>query len=402
MLNALDERAIQRTRRPVLLLGMLGPALAMLVIFALGWFPLHGTILQAADDIRANELRETHGLAVYNGDLIAQHLQRHQERLEKEAAHPRFIALVEAASREADFAAPARQELQSYITDMHLRHANDIRADFWLVDDAEGRELANSPLARSRSGINGRYRFRDYFHGQGRDYAADDPRVATLGPVRRPHRSVVYLSKDRDGGDIYSVAYSVPIGPKDKPVGVLATTIALGNLHQDSFSKNMFGVLVDMRPGPGGRRGLILQHPELVRLHHVGAPPADMLHFLAPDQVELLDRIRAADQRRDPSLAAMSVIEDYQDPLAARSAAYGGAWMAAIDPIIMGDTDTGWVLILQGRESDTLGWVEPVMHRLGRGLLWRGAIGVTLVILVVTALSSYVVRTLYRSSRADR
>lgn len=95
----------------------------------------------------------------------------------------------------------------------------------------------------------------------------------------------------------------------------------------------------------------------------------------------------------------------HEDPLAARNPEkYGGLWLAAIEPVFIRvgaeERDTGWVVIVQGAKEDALGWVDGTIAKLKQGLLWRSLIGLTGVLIVVTALSSLVVRALDRASRA--
>ena len=38
----------------------------------------------------------------------------------------------------------------------------------------------------------------------------------------------------------------------------------------------------------------------------------------------------------------------YRDPVGGE---FGGPWLAAFEPVVVGDSDTGWVVIAQERES---------------------------------------------------
>jgi len=408
VLDALDERALRRTRRPVLLLGMLGPALALLVVCVLGWFPLRNTIQTAAEELRDEQLAEQRGAARFNATVIREQIEKRFRTLEKEAAADDLRRRLDSAS--ADAAAP-RLELQRYLTDLHVRNANDFKALFWFVDNARGIELAISPLEKGKDTIGKDFRWRDYFHGQGRDYAADDPRVATLMPLRAPHRSAIFQSTATDAGRPYSVAFSTPIWPADRndagsPSGILATSVELGDFGQMRINEHEWVVLVDMNTPVRGRRGVILQHPALEELQRRNTPRAQMVYYLQPETVALIDGIRQAKASNDPKLDEMSVDQEYEDPMAALDPEkYGGQWLAAIEPVFvhLGDGqehDTGWVVIVQGTKAQALGWVDGAIAKLQRGLLWRSLIGLAGVLIVVTALSSFVVRALDRASHA--
>lgn len=407
VLDALDERTLRRTRRPVLLLGALGPALAMLVIFLLGWFPLRTTLNDTAEEIRSAQMSEFRNAARFNARGVAQEIRRRLSVLQAEAGKDELRRLLEAAQKEPDFQTPRRQELQTYLVEMQLRNASAMTALFWSVNDAKGSELAITPLAKSRRTVDRSFRYRDYFHGKGRDYAPDDPEVATLKPIRKPYQSVVFMSTTEEAGHPYSVGFTVPVWPRSggaDPIGILGNSLELGEFGQTRLSDRHWMVLADMRSLVNGRRGVILQHPELEAMKRAGVPPADMVYYLDPKLVEQIDGTRPARQANGAPQEEVAVIENYVDPLAARNERYAGKWLAAIDPIFIqtaeGEVDSGWVVIAQGTEEDALGWAEPVVNRLRRGLLWRGIIGAVLVILVVTALSSYVVRSLHRSTQA--
>jgi serine/threonine protein kinase len=414
VLDALDERALRRTRRPVLLIGLLGPALAMLAICALCWFPLRNTIASAAEEIRENHLREQRAAAQSNARSVADQIEKRFQVLEREAAVPAFRRLLAEADAEADSNAPKRRELERYLTDMHVRNANDFKALFWFIDDARGTELAITPLEKGQDTIGKNYRWRDYFHGRGQDYSPDDPRVTTLAPLRGPHRSALFQSTSTGAGQPYTVAFSVPVWPADgpvgagSPIGILATSAEVGDFSQLSLSKHEAVVLVDLRTPVDDRRGIILQHPELEALQRANTPRSQMVYCLSPDEVQRIDDIRRS--RQFPVHGAgpdESVILDYHDPLAARAPdKYGGTFLAAVEPVFVRigaeQRDAGWVVIVEGRGEEELGWISDVIARLTRGLVWRSLLGVACVLVVVTALSGYVVRSLDRTSRARR
>jgi hypothetical protein len=407
VLDALDERALRRARRPVLLLGMLGPALALVVVCLLCWFPLRNTIQAAAHEIRDEQLAEQRGAARFNAKVIREQIEKRFRALQKEAADDDLRRRLQGASAAPG---PERHELQRYLTELHVRNANDFKALFWFIDNDRGIELAISPFAKGKDTIGKDFRWRDYFHGQGRDYPPDDPRVSALVPLRAPHRSAVFQSTAADAGRPYSVAFSTPIwapgqGNGGSPIGILGTSVEVGDFGQMRINEHEWVVLADMNTPVRGRRGVILQHPALEDLQHANTPRAQMVYYLQPDTVALIDSIRQAKAAHDPKLDEMSVDQEYEDPMAARNPEkYGGQWLAAIEPVFIRTSegqehDTGWVVIVQGTKAQTLDWVDDAIAKLERGLLWRSLIGLVGVLIVVTALSSFVVRALDRASR---
>jgi len=154
------------------------------------------------------------------------------------------------------------ESLQAWLGDQFMQY-RDLNATTWFIVAADGRQLVVFPRKRTESeGEN--YRHRDYFHGQGRDFARGSA-PDQVRPIRSPHFSVPYVSTNSHR---LKVALSVPIWRDDsrsgEPLGVLGMGTELGQMKILEHA-----MLVDLRPDwldGTEKRGLVLQHPELEAL----------------------------------------------------------------------------------------------------------------------------------------
>ena len=241
------------------------------------------------------------------------------------------------------------EALQDWIERRHRGDGGPLVSRSWFVTDAAGNHLARSPAAPELVGRS--FAFRDYFHGLGRDFEEG----RTFQPIRDVHRSVVFRSKA--AGAPLMVAFSIPVfGRLGEVLGVLAMTVEIGQFGALDLDvdESMVVVLVDTKPDwVGGRAhtGLVLHHP----VYTAADPPADALR-LPPERVEALRALRELRMEPAPPTTsgwpAGSFEPFYEDP--AGGAAYGGAWLAAFEPVLVqgratGVRDTGWVVIVQER-----------------------------------------------------
>lgn len=249
------------------------------------------------------------------------------------------------------------------------------RALSWIVMDLEGTMRARYP--HDDNSVGGSYAYRDYFHGQGRDYPKGATEFAPIGDV---HRSVVFRSTVT--GNLM-VAFSVPIWDSDGEdrdvLGVLGMTVELGGFgfEEMQLDESQMVVLVDTVAHSEGGEGRILQHAELAREsldRSLNRGQDDSRYYLPEARLVQLRELRAAKLARARDVHARTpgaeqvqpvsdyitlLDSDYRDPLDGTN---GGRWLAAFEPVLVkgrlvkGRTgrvsDTGWVVIVQERQSD--------------------------------------------------
>jgi hypothetical protein len=457
VLDALDARALRRARRPLLVLGAAGPLLLLLVMAGFAWSAFQQSVSATEEALTRRALENNQFAARFVAATAARQMELRWRDLEEAADDPAFQGLVEKAAAEvyADkrvqeamrhpgglpgvpepSAGPPggekRRSLQAWIEefDDHLRKHLEAPPNSCFITDRHGRQLARAPLLEGKT-IGQDYSYRDYFHGQGRDFPLGTP---GLEPLTLPHRSIVFIGR---ADNQRMVAFSVPVyrgfpftrllgellasaphgplavlpalagEPHDSPsqglhevIGVLAMTVRpghFGELGSDPSGGRQTAVLVDDRadwldsePHGPGKRGLVVQHPGLAEYlkDHPDQPPPRW-----PD-LAMLDRLRE-NQQAETSSAADCLIRDHSDPLD------GGHWLAALAPVeVEGHSqavrDTGWVVVVQEPHDAVVGPVRDLRYE-----LWlRGALALAALIAVVAGLWFVVAGVLNESSRS--
>ncbi len=96
VLDALEERAKRRARRPLVLLGFIGPAvlLAVMLIFAWSWF---ATVMDESDEaLRLRALKSNNFAAKYVASSVSNKFEQYAKLVEEVAANYRFQTLLAA------------------------------------------------------------------------------------------------------------------------------------------------------------------------------------------------------------------------------------------------------------------------------------------------------------------
>jgi hypothetical protein len=216
-----------------------------------------------------------------------------------------------------------------------------------LLTDKEGVQIYRSPWKES---IGHTFSFRDYFHGQGREYGPRDA-PENLSPRKQPGVSLAFRSTVTGQ---YMVAIAVPIRAAENSdvIGVLARTIHLCDLLSQ-WESRVGGAEVDGSQ-PLGDRLLSLvdlrEQPPLMLDHHwmqsragvhreQDAAVKDILRLTPQEELTLRRALRSG-----------AAIEDYRDPLADVEPAYAGQWLAAVAKT----ADIDWMAIVQERRSDAV------------------------------------------------
>ncbi|HJT36374.1 MAG TPA: protein kinase [Pirellulales bacterium] len=402
VVDALMARRTRRARRPLLVLGAVGPLLLLLVMSVFGWDVFETALHESSDALTRRALESDRFAAQFVAETVAREIDRRWQILEHAVAEPRFRRLVADAGRRPPEAA-AEDAMQTLLEE--IDHQNPIsQTDSWFVLDARGIQLARSPMQRDTIGVD--YSFRDYFHGKGHDLPRGD---RPPSPITAPYLSIVF---DSEATHLRTVVLSVPIWSDDESaggrtvIGVVGHGVALGHfaeLRADEMSgNNQVAVLIDGRPDATGRAGAILEHPDLKPLLDDPVTPVSRL-YLTGDVLSDLARLRnlRLERRTDPLEAQqaneLAWIEDYRDPVGGE---YAGRWLAAIEPVEINvrpeaSRDTGWAVIVQERYAAAIEPVEQLRDR----LFWRAKLALAVVLLVVSATWAFVIVVLNESSR---
>ncbi len=421
VLDALDARTLRHARRPLLILGAVGPALLLIVMTLFAWTSF-GTAVSNSDTLVTEGVLESNRFAAeFVADAVAREIDLRWQVLGQVAAGPGFQqALEEATGQPRDH--PQRKRLGELLEKPHARYRG-LAAASCFVTDRSGIQLARWP--KGEKTIDQDYSYRDYFHGQGKDLP---PGTTGIQPITEPHRSIVFTSQATHNR---IVAFSVPVWSIQSEVtersviGVLAMTVELGRFAElrpeTSSEGDQIAVLVDNRPDWRGRRGLILEHPRLARLLESAASENSLPYLddalnrrIEEMRVLKLDLRKAAGQAHTSAeaqgttdkpaadsirqLRQLGKLPDYTDPVGGE---YQGRWLAAIEPVIVGGSsrgvqDVGWAVLVQRRYDTATYPVRALRDRLVR----QGLIALGVVTAVVTGLWGAVILVLNESPRS--
>jgi serine/threonine protein kinase len=437
ILDRLDRRSESRARRPLMLLGIVGPILLLIAtaVFAVRTIDRASestTRMLRQEAFSSNQLAAKFAARTLEGELeryfrvCRSEMDRPEFRraLGKTLQDPRMQSYLQdiagrgtselarnaVETREQLLDDPTRLQLDRYLADRLANYttappeSHVPRLASMFVTDRSGTIFSivyDDPVPRDQNSAGRNYAYRTYYHGGKNDLARDTP-IDSIEPLEEMHLSSAFQST---ATGLWKVAISAPLylqprGPaadnrdRDRaPDAVFVATINLGDfeLLQGESGANQVAVLVEARDGP--LRGTVLQHPFMQQPHATGKPFAGKVYQV---DSEKLDQI----------LEGGDV--DYRDPIAEAEGAdeYSGNWIAAMQPIAVPkerlewlDPDTRSVQI--DRSDDQADLLVLVQYRLSKvfapvggmrqTLFWDG-IAALLAILAVTATLWFFVR----------
>lgn len=435
ILDDLDRRDEVRLRRPITLLGIVGPLLVLIATTVFGSM----TINEAVDKTKRLLRREAFGANEFAAGLAARTLeseiQRYFDLAQSESSRPEFVeqlretidsagvrlALDEIANLGTPDATqndqrnvargpflmdPARATLEQQLTARHRRYSDNNpsserpRIATMFVTDSRGTIICSSynpPQDPAKGSVGRNVCYRNYFYGGDADYSVTTSQIGEVKPLRHTHFSAAFQSNTTR---LWKVAISTPIflDDDDEPDAVFVMTINLGDFKLLQSKQGQVAVLVEAREGP--EQGTILQHPLMDARRR-----ADTNNSLGEKRYQL--------QPKTITKLIGSGDDNYRDPLAKAvdGAAYRGRWIAAIQKVKVpandsagtderesaaGPDDTDLLVLVQYR----LDTVEEPVRQMRVDLLWEGSAAI-LSILIVTFTLYYFVR-LSGSERSDR
>jgi eukaryotic-like serine/threonine-protein kinase len=424
VLDALEARALNQSRLPLMVLGFVGP---LLVLMITAFFSYRG-YARAVDNAEAGysawALRNNQFAAQLAAEKVTGQIGRYFELASSEARDPKFMPLFfkvvdespglgkinDAATGDADLekargdfrSEAARAELDRYLEARMAEYQRLAERDprvprfaSMFVNDRRGTQLASAfdDQSLSRSiGLNRAHR--TYFHG-GPDELDKVNRPPENPPhIEGTHLSAVYLS---DTQNIWKVAISTPIerevDGKRQFEGILALTVDLSDFRVSTASaspeENRFLVLVDGRLG--AEQGTILHHP--------------LFRDLAREEKSVPQTLLKDPEYRVPqTLLAGEGDTEYRDPLGAfdhpAAERYNRRWLAAssrVEPPIGAGrhSESGLVVLVQ---SDYQSVVRPA-RQLGEQFV-KNSFWMFVVMGTVSLSLWYIVVRMFREPRA--
>jgi hypothetical protein len=421
--SALDTRALQRARRPLLMLGALGPALLLGSMFLFAWAMIVTAVDETKSETTAKVQDSNRLVARFAANRLGERIQMRWSILETEAASPRFQELLKAVRANpptppvaSALPTAAQQQLQEWLHQQRRQYEYLHIDDFWLVLDDSGRllEVSSNPNSeRWRQRVIGRFFWnRDGFHGTGVDLDPPLPgqvRPANAVPIKRPHQSLVFRSSEDRHPLI--VLFSVPVATESGvPIGVLAMAVHLGHFSELWWTADDQAARADdlqwvtlvqtrehtlppnMDKGRLQNAGLILEHP-ILRAAQEGDEGDIPLVYL--------------DESVWSELKKTGATADYRDPFKAlKTSTESNRYLAAAEPVRLrrrgsdGGSeweDTGWLVVVQ---DDYATEVAPAVQ-LEWKLVLRTLLALSLAAALVTALWVVVSRGLIDAPRSQ-
>lgn len=389
--DALDARDRHRARRPLLLLGVVGPLVlvaAMVPIFintlvknreatefeitdrALESDALSARLQAAAleDELsdRLAELEQILGNTEVAAELEAA-LKRDSDELVTEMLYyaeasfptrPRWMQLLDAA-----------WERSKIYSEKHSREKDKVQDNeqdtSWFLTDAVGTQIWRRNFSDLTLGDN--FSYRDYFHGLGSDLSRDADR-SSIKPLQKRHVSAAYKSTNTNG---QTVALSVPVrDSKGNVIGVFARTARLGDLqgrlgqgmkYNDKDSVQREIALAEDR---GSGKIAMLDHPVLTKDFVRSAEAANNADAMF-DALRMDPDIASAigELKRNGREVRLSRYRDPIGHLKDKAAdPYRDLWLAAMAPV----EETRWMVIVQERRDEALAPVDRMWDRATR------------------------------------
>ncbi len=420
ILDDLDRRDAIRTRRPLMLLGIVGPLMLLLATCLFAARSIDGATEGATRALRDEAFGANRLAARFAARTLESQLLRSFARIEREAARPELLEAISRCLNDPAAAEPLavisgsptaaaandQREAREWLLDDASRLAFDEyltgrltardgggtstgRLATLFVTDSAGTMLAiayGESVSRDQNSAGRNFAYRTYFHG-GPDDLPPAVSLDDVGPLRDTQLSSAFQSTATGS---WKVAISAPIyldkqqSGKTQPDAVFVATINLGEfelLQRDDVhvshdrSASQVAVLVEARQGP--LRGTVLQHPLMA--DPVASDALAEKRFQVPGHV--------VDQLIDGGDLT------YNDPLARAPGGerFAGQWLAAMQPVRVPEvaeesgasrSNTDLLVLVQYRLADILGPVDG----LRRDLLAEGAAAVGSILLVTLVL----------------
>jgi len=444
VLDALDARAARRAMRPIMILGAVGPILLLLVvsIFASQG---SGTALRRSEEALVGRALDDNLLtAGYVAGLASKELQRRYEAVEQVARSKRLreavalsLARPEVRQLLVGLSDPARAESElEPLRHRFLEHPDrrTFQREFdamiprwmrpaegngrdegeevasWFFCDANGISTARVPESTT---LGRNYAWRSFFHGGARDLDKN-VRPGTGGHLKATTLSAVFQSQATGS---WIVAVASPVFETDSGgafLGLVALTVKVNRFVDLERTKNLFAVLVDLRPGD--HTGMILQHPLFDDLRpRRPAVPAESEQarpdlwaeyrrqeeqyrtLLVPEYRQTLESFQQYRLAPEDLPGTAARQRDYRDPLAAdpKGGAYAGHWLAQVRPVELRQQDVGWGVIVQESYETAIG---STLARLRSSLIGYGLAALAMIVLVLFGLWGLTFRLLGESA----
>ncbi|TWU24442.1 Serine/threonine-protein kinase PknB [Novipirellula galeiformis] len=414
ILQDLDRRDRIRARRPLMLLGIVGPLLLLLATCIFAARSIEHASQSTISALRSEAFGSNQLAAKFAARTLESEIERYfdaarvetrgqelRELLEQSFNDPEMKPLREiigssatsdaekVAARESMLDAEPRLRIDAWLSKRLQRYQDPSgtsrrpRFATMFVTDAMGTIIGivyEDHVERAQNSAGRNFAFRTYFHGGRKEIDRTTPREA-ITPLQRTHLSAAFQST---ATGLWKVAVSTPIYFTDdhtRADAVFVATINLGDfqLLQSEQGANQIAVLVDARDGP--MRGTVLQHPLMDARRDAGETLAGEKFQV---DAALFERI----------LEGGDV--DYRDPVSqcTDGKPYWGDWIVAMQSVELPTADRTEVPGKQDEPKETADLLVLVQYRLSKVLAPVGQMRSVLLTEGATAIASILIVTL--------
>ena len=321
-IRALHQRELAQAKRPLMILGLIGPLLLMGVLSVLAWNAYWWTMEKTDNLTTGQTLDVNRWVAQLAARSAAEQIERYfrvvtlfsddpdLQKQFKQAVHdPEMRRMIDALAdpllngdagsdgmRRQLIEHPARAALQQAL----LRNMNDsnyLKAASWFVCDHTGTQIAsvfNQTNPVNTIGKN--YAYRPYFTGRDQSARLEQDGVVSFDVARdleeREHISATHMSAvfQSKATGTWKLAFSSPVLVDGEFLGIVAVTVEMGSFVEFENNDSQYVMLIDARPGEFC--GMVLEHPLLPRmLKSRGEIPASLSRRrIDSDALEVLTR----------------------------------------------------------------------------------------------------------------
>jgi serine/threonine protein kinase len=443
LLLALRQRELTKARRPLMVLGLIGPLLLIGVMSLFGWWAFRQSVDSTLLEITKKANESNQFAAKLAARSAAEQIDEYFRVVKQLSRNQEFLAAFESVVEDTellemrvaiadpdkngkgpddpnDRLAGVREDFRNHqkVRSLHERFLEprlfDATGEFppaasWFVTDRFGNQIA-SVFRRENKTVANNYAYRTYFTGRNRDlkfgslsggenHGEDilpvSDQLETREIIQRPHLSAVFISEQ---SNTWKVAFSAPLFLDQAVVGVVAVTVDLGSFVDFDNFKEHYAMMIDTRDGENP--GIILEHPLFERVLKEQGKIPESLARLKVDW----GNFGAQEQFVDPvSTTEIGKLANYDRKLIVATAPVMMDAVQDAQPTTVGESaatsegsrvDTGFLVLAV---EDYVSVVDPandLSRRLG-----RLALGAGLFLSFVTVAMGFIVKRMLQESR---
>lgn len=343
ILVELRQREIAKARRPLMILGLLGPLFLISLMSIFGWFAFRESVSQTEIEISRKAVEGNNFAAKLAARSAAEQIEDYFRAVKQLSQNEQLIAklkdwlndpqaqewsmiLADPNRNKDDYEDPAagdngvvkireafcnsqlRMQLQPLLEERLENRKGDFPvASSWFINDRYGNQIA-SAFRTTSSTLGKNYAYRTYFTGLPADLPLSEfasisldvspdeqqRQLAQRNVINEPHLSAAFRS---DQSNSWKLAFSAPVFDGGEVIAIVAVTVDVGNFVDFENQTNQYAMLVDNRPGEN--RGIVLEHPlfeSLMSKHR--KLPDDLSHTII--DVDSLQKQNEERSFRDP------------------------------------------------------------------------------------------------------